>query len=782
MTEPLRRAYLRFKVIQMYLRNFLQIIQRATWETMVTIGRRILPAPLKGWIRHLLQSPSFILESNPVQRCRVYTLQRELYAEMPDRVLLTDQDVPANRQPVSLIATVKNEGATIIQWLESIRSQTRKPDEIIIVDGGSTDDTVQKITEFNNKHQLGIRLVLAPGANIATGRNIAIRHASFDIIAVSDAGCELTPEWLHLLTLPFDLHPETEIVAGFYKAKVQSPFERTVSKFVVPEVSDVDPRTFSPSSRSIAFRKSFIEKLGGYPEYLTLAAEDTLLNVKAKKYAREWAFVPDAVVYWQVPGTFRKLFKTFFSWGRGDGEAELYASTYLKLILVYVTILTLGIFAMLTTLYMWPIGSLCIPIPLLLWLFLLRKYKIFSPAHKGWRNRLRAVAVLSVIHLGQIIGYLRGTINRPRVHQRELARINKNFLILAGIPIYDTGGGQRSTQLTFELLRRGFKVTYVNRFPSYESKPLHIRYIDPLLECIRYENFNLRRYIRKHESVLNKTYVIVEFPLREYLKLVHVLRRKGAYIIYDLLDDWNSSLGSNWYSREIEDKLIASSDLLIATSRNLKEALESRAPGRSILLLPNAVNSNLFNFNIQYDRPTDLPYNKPIIGYVGSMYGEWFDEDLVVKVAEAYPEASVVLIGDHRQRFANRPKNLHLLGLKPHHQIPAYLAHFDVCLIPFKPLKLVQATSPLKVFEYLAMAKPVVATKMRELEGLPYVYISQSNEEFIANIDRALQTHPDPAVIKIFVEQNSWKARVDALLSAIEKQKYMSNFNRTTHR
>lgn len=733
------------------------------------IARRILPAPIKHWIKYLMQRPSFVLEINPEQICRVYTTRHHLYDNFPNRVLLTDQCRPRVSQPVSLIATVKNEGDSIIQWLKSIQRQTRIPDEIIIVDGGSSDDTVQKIQEFENEHRLGIRLLLAPGANIASGRNIAIRHAKHEIIAITDAGCELDPNWLTFITMPFDLHPETEIVAGFYEAIVKTSFERTVASFLVPKVHGVNPLTFSPSSRSLALRKTFWEKIGGYPEYLTRAGEDTLMNVLAKRAAREWAFVPDAIVYWRPPNSLKRLFKTLYSWGRGDGEAQLYTPTYIKLIIIYVAIILLLLLTIPAILLLWPLGLFTTFCSLTIWLSLLKHYGVWESVHKGLPNRLRAIVILSTIHLAQMLGYYRGWRNRPQVFRRKLANVNKNFLVLAGIPIYDTGGGQRSTQLTLELLRRGFKVTYVHRFPSYETKPVRLCYFNPLLDVMRFEKFNLRKYIREHRFVLNKTFVLVEFPLREYLKIAQIMRRYGALIIYDCMDDWNSSLGGDWYSQLVENELITSSDLLIATSLNLKRNLEQRAPGKFVLYLPNAVNTQLFDVDRKYERPADLPLKHPIIGYIGSMYGDWFREDLVIKVAQAYPEASIVLIGDHRQRFANRPKNLYTLGLKAHQQIPAYLAYFDVCIIPFKSsLKLVQATNPLKVYEYLAMGKPVVTTLMRELEGLPYVYISRNDEEFIANIALALQTRAiDKAMIKSFSEQNSWKARVDTLLLTI---------------
>jgi hypothetical protein len=111
------------------------------------------------------------------------------------------------------------------------------------------------------------------------------------------------------------------------------------------------------------------------------------------------------------------------------------------------------------------------------------------------------------------------------------------------------------------------------------------------------------------------------------------------------------------------------------------------------------------------------------------------------------------------------------LGLKPHSDLPAYLAHFDVCIIPFEASELIQATSPLKVFEYLAMGKPVVATLMRELEGLPYVLVSKTDEEFLQNIGKALDCHPGPEVTAEFAKQQSWEKRIETLLELMETKR-----------
>src|SRR4051794_18303940 len=97
---------------------------------------------------------------------------------------------------VSLIFTLLNEASTIQRLLNSINAQTRQPDEIVIVDAGSSDSTVNIIDTWSASTALPVQLILVPGANISRGRNVAIERASNDVIAVTDGGCALKDDWL----------------------------------------------------------------------------------------------------------------------------------------------------------------------------------------------------------------------------------------------------------------------------------------------------------------------------------------------------------------------------------------------------------------------------------------------------------------------------------------------------------------------------------------------------------------------------------------------------------
>jgi glycosyltransferase involved in cell wall biosynthesis len=128
--------------------------------------------------------------------------------------------------------------------------------------------------------------------------------------------------------------------------------------------------------------------------------------------------------------------------------------------------------------------------------------------------------------------------------------------------------------------------------------------------------------------------------------------------------------------------------------------------------VPNAVNIDLFDPRRPWTRPADYPEAAWSMIYIGALWGDWFDWGLLRRLAVAYAEAAVVVIGDYRQQMTAAPGNVHFLGLKAQAELPAYLAQAEVAIIPWKANAVTHATSPLKVYEYLAMRRPVVAPQL----------------------------------------------------------------------
>lgn len=221
---------------------------------------------------------------------------------------------------VSVIATVKNEGEALRRLLDSLVDQTVTPNEVVICDGGSTDETLEILREY--QRWLPLKIVLAPGSNISQGRNRAIETATGEIIAATDAGVLLSPVWLEELIRPIQTN-EATVVSGWFEPDPYTDFEVVMAATVLPEREDINPQTFLPSSRSVAFCKTAWEAVGGYPEWLDYS-EDLVFDMALKEDVGNFAFAPGAVAYFRPRGSLRSFGKQYYNYARGDGKANLW--------------------------------------------------------------------------------------------------------------------------------------------------------------------------------------------------------------------------------------------------------------------------------------------------------------------------------------------------------------------------------------------------------------------------------------------------------------------------
>ncbi|GAB4453268.1 MAG: glycosyltransferase [Anaerolineae bacterium] len=248
--------------------------------------------------------------------------------------------MPAERR-VTVISTVLNEGASVRRLLDSLVAQTRPPDAVVIVDGGSCDDTVAVIEAYADR--LPLRVIVRPGANISQGRNAAVAAVADGIIASVDAGVRLDPAWLERLVAPFEADPATQVVSGFFLPDPQTSFEIAMAATVLPRVEEINPETFLPSSRSVAYRREAFAAVGGYPEWLDYC-EDLIFDLRLRARFGRFAWAPDAVAYFRPRGSLRAFFVQYYRYARGDGKADLWRRRHL---IRYITYLLLGPFLLL---------------------------------------------------------------------------------------------------------------------------------------------------------------------------------------------------------------------------------------------------------------------------------------------------------------------------------------------------------------------------------------------------------------------------------------------------
>ena len=233
---------------------------------------------------------------------------------------------------ISLIATVLNAEEHVGAFLASIAAQTRAPDEIVIVDGGSTDGTVPALRAAD-----GITLLHEPGANISRGRNVAIAHAAHETIAVADADCVYGPNWLAALAAP--LEAGADVSMGWTEPIVDSVLAACASSLGMPLSPDeVDPEMFMPSARSVPFRREAIDAVGGYPEWLAIG-EDMWVNHRWRERPFDLRFAPEAVAGWHPRASLPALWTQYVKYARGDAQAAMYPERHALRFAVYSVLL-----------------------------------------------------------------------------------------------------------------------------------------------------------------------------------------------------------------------------------------------------------------------------------------------------------------------------------------------------------------------------------------------------------------------------------------------------------
>lgn len=221
---------------------------------------------------------------------------------------------------ISLIATVLNEEKSIRGFLTSVIRQTRRPDEFVIVDGGSEDSTFEILKNYSKKYKW-IRVYQLEKATIGKGRNYAIEKSKNHVIAVTDGGCIVDKKWLESISKEFEKNGEKyDVISGVYECGGKTIFQKSVAVVVGLDNSRL-PDDIEPSSRSALFKKSFWRKVKGYPD--SSVTDDTIFNIKLKLEGAKFQIARNAMVYWPMRENLHAFAKQFFRYGYGDGTFRI---------------------------------------------------------------------------------------------------------------------------------------------------------------------------------------------------------------------------------------------------------------------------------------------------------------------------------------------------------------------------------------------------------------------------------------------------------------------------
>lgn len=299
---------------------------------------------------------------------------------------------------VSLICTVLNEESSIDALMASISKQTRIPNEVIIVDGGSTDGTVAKLKKAKKKFpQLRVR-ISTEKTNRSEGRNFAILKAKYNTIAITDAGCVLDPDWLYELVKK-KMQTGADVIAGFYRSEPKTAFEEAVVPFTLVMPDKVDPLSFLPATRSMLISKNVFEKVGYFnPKYEV--SEDYEFAHRLKNGAIAIVFCKEATVVWQPRKKLSSFYKMVSSMAEGDARAHVLRP---KVYLVFLRYLLFGALAL--TSFVSAFAVFCLGMLLILytlWAVWKNHHYVSAKAYL-WLAALQYVA-----DVGVLVGTVRG--------------------------------------------------------------------------------------------------------------------------------------------------------------------------------------------------------------------------------------------------------------------------------------------------------------------------------------------------------------------------------------
>jgi GT2 family glycosyltransferase len=249
-------------------------------------------------------------------------------------------------------------------------------------------------------------------------------------------------------------------------------------------------------------------------------------------------------------------------------------------------------------------------------------------------------------------------------------------------------------------------------------------------------------------------------------------------VIYDYMDELALlDLPAEVVEQQHRD-ILARADLITVSAEQLFEKLPEEAQKKT-LLIPNAVSDRFIRAVEECDTVpeelADLGKGVPILGYYGAI-AEWLDFDLLAKLAQAFPDARIVLIGPvmgNAKMLANNlltnHANVLILPPMPQLDLVPFLKRFDVCMIPFVKNDITDAVSPVKLFEYFAAGKPVVTTALRECQKYPSVRIANDHAEFAEQVEACLGApQAISADTELIARSNTWRLRVKQIDAMLE--------------
>lgn len=287
-------------------------------------------------------------------------------------------------------------------------------------------------------------------------------------------------------------------------------------------------------------------------------------------------------------------------------------------------------------------------------------------------------------------------------------------------------------------------------------------------------------------KLINK--ILIKYKMQPYLlvtstssytyEMILKFKKLNYKIIYEYIDEMSDEIHDTINGLQIFNNLKQIDPVFcVATSQKLYNQLSEIFPKEKLLLNKNAVKIEDFDkevIEIPEDIKKIISQNKPIIGYYGAI-ATWLNYKLLNKLTKLRPDYNFVFIGCDFKGLSNLEKrdNVYYLGEKNYKDLYKYSKQFDCAIIPFKDGDIAKATSPVKLFEYFAVKKPVVCTKdLDECKGYDGVLMAKDDDDFINCVDQAIELSKNEDVqnkLFAYAKQNTWEQRANDILEKLSE-------------
>ncbi len=363
-------------------------------------------------------------------------------------------------------------------------------------------------------------------------------------------------------------------------------------------------------------------------------------------------------------------------------------------------------------------------------------------------------------------------------HSEQLNKIlskhnDNTIIIILGTHSWFYPMFQRPPQLAKSLAKKNCSVFYCFRFPTKNVINGFYKLVD---NCYLTHRLDL---LLKLE--LKKVFYTLSYDTDTPLFFLLDQLEKGNTVIYDYLDEIHPDVNQIEIDNskiEKHQKILSNERfIVIATAEKLYQEVGKFRKNKKYLI-PNAADLKHFSqkkeihFSSKFS--SILHKKKPIIGYYGTI-AKWIDFDLLIYLAEHRQQYEFILIGlvgdnsiyDYNFR---QLENFNLHKPVKYEELPFYANKFDVLIIPFRKYSVTEATSPIKLFEYMAIRKPIVSTDLNECKKFESVLIAENYEKFADMIDYGLKIKVDDVYYEKMrkeANENDWNHRADRILEII---------------